>query len=333
MPQIHYLNVKNGDCSWIKHYDGKISVIDVNNAFSKSKTDKVNDLAKSEGAKYISEILSKGNFNQKNYPVNPIEYLKKHSVTSVFRFILTHPDMDHMDGIEDFFDEFSPVNFWDTENTKELADFSSGRYQESDWDFYIKHRDGVVQNPKRLTLYSGAKGKYFNEDENGNGGGNGITILAPTKELMRNANLTEDWNDASYVILYQTEGKKIIFGGDASDDTWNYLMENHKENISDIDLLIAPHHGRKSSCSYDFLKIMKPKVTFFGNADKATHLAHDMFNNLGLYKITNNQGNCLIAELSNSTLNIFVTNKRFAEAENPSTFYDSDVQGYYIKSI
>jgi len=36
-------------------------------------------------------------------PVNPIEYLRDRGISEVFRFILTHPEMDHMDGIKDFF--------------------------------------------------------------------------------------------------------------------------------------------------------------------------------------------------------------------------------------
>ena len=132
MAQIHYLNVRNGDCSFIKHNDAKVSVIDVNNAFLEKRILKKGQYQSNMVFKSLNEQLSKANFNQKDYPVNPIEYLRNHSINSVFRFILTHPDMDHMDGIEDFFEAFSPLNFWDTDNTKDLVDFSSGRFQESD---------------------------------------------------------------------------------------------------------------------------------------------------------------------------------------------------------
>lgn len=72
-----------------------------------------------EQRKGLSGLLGRTvNFNQKAYPVNPISYLKKHGISAVFRFILTHPDMDHMDGIKDFFEEFEPINFWDIHNNK-----------------------------------------------------------------------------------------------------------------------------------------------------------------------------------------------------------------------
>ena len=80
----------------------------------------------------------RGNFNQKAHPVNPLSYLKKQSISSVFRFVLTHPDMDHMDGIKALFDEFPPTNFWDTNNQKELdsSSWSGSPYNQADWEFY-----------------------------------------------------------------------------------------------------------------------------------------------------------------------------------------------------
>ena len=35
MAVIHFLNVKQGDCTFIQHNDGKVTVIDVCNAFNK----------------------------------------------------------------------------------------------------------------------------------------------------------------------------------------------------------------------------------------------------------------------------------------------------------
>jgi hypothetical protein len=62
--------------------------------------------------------------------------------------------MDHMDGIEAFFDAFSPTNLWDTDNEEE-KDFAAAeqKYRESDWLFSKKLRDGKSKSdPKRLTL-------------------------------------------------------------------------------------------------------------------------------------------------------------------------------------
>lgn len=327
MATIHYLNVKNGDCSIIQHNDRKVSVIDVNNA-DEPKT-------KSSFEEALKKAILSGsqNKNQKDYPVNPIHYMTERGIDGVFRFILTHPDMDHMDGIKAFFNHFQPANFWDTDNTKEDMDFDGSPYNEEDWEFYKSMRDGKVSTPNRLTLYSGAKGQFYNIDSEGKSGGNGLYILAPTAELLSIANKEQSFNDSSYVILYKVEKRKILFGGDADDRTWTYLLENHENDISNVDLLIAPHHGRKSSCTYEFLRTVNPKITFFGNADKESHLAHDMFKRLRLERITNNQGNCLIADISSSGMHIYVTHEAFAKQYNSSGRYNSIVKGYYVKSI
>lgn len=330
MAEIHFLNVGNGDCSYIKHNNGRISVIDVNNAYLPTRQTKVNE--HEQRLRQFLENKRRGDYNQKANPVNPIDYLKQHGVADVFRFILTHPDMDHMDGIEDFFEVFTPTNFWDTENTKKLADFSSGRFNESDWDFYkdLRRGNGLA---KRLTLYDGARGAYFNKDADGTSSGNGLYILAPTPSLIEKANNTENWNDSSYVILYRCENRKILFCGDADNNTWLHLLEHHKEDLQGIDLLIAPHHGRKSSCSYEFLEVMKPKLTFFGNTDKASHLATDMFRKLNLRVITNNQGGCLIASIAENKIHIYVTHEAFAIDQFGGSHYNSVLQGYYALTI
>ena len=68
--------------------------------------------------------------------------------------------------------------------------------------------------PKRLTLYSGARGHYYNQASDGTGGGDGFHVLAPTKELVAAANEADnDYNHCSYVILYRTGDSKIVFGG------------------------------------------------------------------------------------------------------------------------
>ena len=95
MRRVHFLNVKNGDCSIIQHSSGRVTVIDVCNA----RPTNVYAEALLKGAAAL-DPGKLGNFNQKKYPVNPISYMRDRGITSVFRFVLTHPDMDHLDGIE-----------------------------------------------------------------------------------------------------------------------------------------------------------------------------------------------------------------------------------------
>ena len=58
-----------------------------------------------------------------------------------------------MDGIEAFFDEFRPTNFWDTDNTKKMpaSSWQGSQYRESDWKFY-KHVRDTDPDPDPQTL-------------------------------------------------------------------------------------------------------------------------------------------------------------------------------------
>ena len=232
---FHFLNVKEGDCSIIEHGSGHVSVIDVCNARKTSQP-----ISLLDALYWATKASVPGNFQQKKHPVNPIEYLHKFGIYSVFRFALTHPDMDHMDGIKDFFDEFTPANFWDTDNNKKMEFEEGSQYREEDWLFYKYLRDTNPQdNPKRLTLFSGDDGIHRTKDWNGNSPGDAFYTLAPTPELVKQANKNgEDYNDASYVFLYCGAGGRILLCGDAHDNTWEHILNTWEDHVKDVDISI-----------------------------------------------------------------------------------------------
>jgi len=333
---FHFLNVKQGDCSIIEHASGHVSVIDVCNARLPTPQTNASAILLESLENAIKAAFSgiNGNFNQKSYPVNPIEYLKKFGINSVFRFLVTHPDMDHLDGIKDFFAAFPPVNYYDTDNTKEMEWASGSPYRQEDWEFYKSLRDsGSGSNPNRLAIYSGDEGIHRRKDWNGNAPGDAFFTLAPTPALVAQANQSSgDYHDASYVIMYWGAGGKIILSGDSHDATWEHIIENHEDLVKDADLLIAPHHGRDSDRSYQFLNVVNPKMTFFGNAS-SEYLAYDAWRSRGLEFITNNQANCMVVNTQGPNLDLYVTHEKFARAYNENTWWSSIYQGWFLKTI
>lgn len=326
MAIIHFLNVKNGDCTLIQHSSGRNTLIDISNG------NDINEFYKAESV--LEENLSpKGNFKQKLYPVNPIKYLQDLEINQIFRFILTHPDMDHMDGIKKLFNTFKVVNFWDTRNNKAIEIFANnGSYKKEDWEFYQEIRNSNLK-PTVLHLLSGSKNRFFNENYNGQGDGDGLYILAPTTDLIQEANNTKDYNDCSYVILYNKNGKKIIFAGDSGKKTWDYILNKYKELVSNIDVLIAPHHGRKSGGNEEYLDILKPKLTLFGNAN-SEYLDYSSWNNKNLNFITNNQVGSIILDTDGENgIDVFVTNENFAKKNNKINSYSEKYKGWYIRTI
>ena len=158
-------------------------------------------------------------------------------------------------------------------------------------------------------------------------------VLAPTQNLVDKANEANDkYNDCSYVILYRTGQNRIVFGGDSHDDTWGHILAEHTNEVTDIDLLIAPHHGRKSGRSYEFLDILKPTLTFFGNA-RSEHLAYRAWYNRGLSIVTNNQANCMVVDAGTSPMILYVTHKHFARRVNPKTTFSNAFKAWYVGPI
>lgn len=331
MPTIHYLNVKQGDCSVIQHASGHVSVIDVCNAKPVAPLTEavLRGFAKAE--KGIG-----GNFQQKKYPVNPVSYLKQHGIGSVFRYVQTHPDMDHMDGISAFFEEFRPLNLWDTDNVKEMEDSSwrESPYDEGDWKFYKHLRDSTPnEDPRRLALLSGASGQFYNVAADGTPGGDGLYVLAPTADLVQHANDTDDdYNCCSYVLLYKTGSNRIVFGGDSHDLTWEHILDKYRADVTDIDLLIAPHHGRRSGRSYDFLDTLRPTLTFFGNA-RSEDLAYSAWGNRGLFFVTNNQANCMVVDARDHPMSLYVTHENYARRVNEFTWYSDKFKAWYVCDV
>ena len=330
MANIHFLNVNQGDCSVVVHDSGRITVIDVCNAKPMDRTDEEQTAVMARLEKGPS-----GDFRQRKYPVNPVSYLQDRGIENVFRYVQTHPDLDHMDGIRAFFDRFRPLNFWDTENNKEIENSAWARspYDKEDWKFYKHLRDSNPnENPRRLTLLDNARGQYWNVGDNSRDG-DGLHVLAPTQKLIDSANQTDrDYNDCSYVLLYRTEDNRIIFGGDSHDDTWDHILEVHRNEVADVDLLIAPHHGRDSGRSYEFLDVLRPTLTFFGNA-RSQHLAYSAWRDRGLSYVTNNQANCMIVDASRTPMVLYVTHENFARRVNPLTFFDVAYQAWYVGPI
>lgn len=311
MATIHFLNVLEGDCNIIQHDSGRTTVIDISNGYNDYDTAEETAVKNSQIRQdmYLrTQVPSdKKDYQQKGKPDNPISYLNQKGIKDIFRFIVTHPDMDHLDGIKDFFEEFNVSNIWDTNNKKEISDkANSGGYNMEDWKFYKGIRDGEIEPCKRLTYYSGNSNHYYNEDY--------IEILSPTPSILNSCNEKGDWNDSSYVLLYtppKSNGEhwKILFAGDSEDLTWEHIVNKHPEKVKNIDILFAPHHGRDSGRNFDFLKSLTPTVTLFGNAN-SKHLAYTKYPQT---RITNNQAGYIILDISEEQIEIYVKNFEFAK--------------------
>lgn len=312
--EIHYLNVDEGDCSVIKHDSGRITMIDICCGNLSQEQQELGESLKQADFSAATEGL-RGNFNQKAYPINPIDWISKLTDSRIFRFVATHPDMDHLDGLKALFtSKFKPHNFWDTENDKQMdASSDFGEYNKEDWSFYQKLHTENTLGVTRLFLKEGAKGRFYNQDaDDGSGEGDRIKILSPSKKIEQVVSETGNVNDISYVLLMTTAaGRKVLFCGDSEKDAWDILLKRYEKDLENIDILIAPHHGRKTGGNDNYLSVLKPKFSILGNA-KSGHMGYSAWNNRQLIHFTNNQLGSVIFNETKQGFEVYVTCKNAA---------------------
>ena len=110
-------------------------------------------------------------------------------------------------------------------------------------------------------------------------------------------------------------------------------LEEMEDDVKDIDILFAPHHGRKSGGNDEYLDTLNPKVTLLGNA-KSKHLDYSSFNNRGLIHYTNNEtGNVIISVDENGEIKGYCTCESFASDENEETYWDDDLDAWWLFEI
>src|SRR5256885_8759987 len=129
--RFHFLNVGHGDCTFVELPSGRLMLIDINNSKSLSDKEKAG-LAAARGISTY-EFSRPGSYNYalnkswedyyEDMLVDPHDYYRANfDGRHIFRYVQTHPDMDHMSGLHRFFweEEVPLVNFWDVAHAKQL---------------------------------------------------------------------------------------------------------------------------------------------------------------------------------------------------------------------
>lgn len=328
MPRVHFLNVHPGDCTIIEHVSERVTMVDICDGYI--------DTAEQRTKRSFAQLMEMlepslnpgGDFRMRDYPTNPLDYLQSVGITDVWRFILSHPDMDHMDGLAALVENVGIKNFWEAGIVRDKPSFDGGGFSEADWDCYEALRAGLQPSVTTLHPRAGARFAFANQGKDGVGNGDGLSILAPDRTLVDEASAGSDINDGSYVLLYRSQGGRIIIPGDAHDGTWDYVLKHHADAVENCSVLLAPHHGRDSKRDYEFLSHIKPKFTLFGLAP-SEHLAYPAWNNRELPFITSNQAGNVVLEIFPGHIEVYVENERFAAAcgvTNPT----KNSQGYTL---
>lgn len=178
------------------------------------------------------------------------------------RFISTHPDEDHIRGLQYYNEQIGVNNFYCVQNTATKSD------ETTDFKEYCTLRD----SGKAFNIYKGCKRKWMNQSD-GERNSSGINILwldttnSFFQDALKIASNGESPNNISPIIQYSLKnGAKVLWMGDLETE----FMKNIEQSIEmpDIDILFAPHHGRDSGkIPESWLKKITPKIIVIGEAD------------------------------------------------------------------
>lgn len=216
------------------------------------------------------------------------------------RFISTHPDNDHIAGIEYLDQKWGIVNFYAVDNHRPIDknDESLSHYH---W-LMANRNYAIKRNIKRAWL----------NDSNDENMGSGINFLWPDIEniYFKNAlNLVakgNKMNNICPIFTYSIKGgATYMWMGDLETEMQQVFYEAYSNTITQVDILFQPHHGRKSGAVPDnLLKVLNPKLIIIGNAP-AEHINYGN----SRQTITQNTAGDIMFENDGNEVHVYTKNK------------------------
>jgi beta-lactamase superfamily II metal-dependent hydrolase len=214
---------------------------------------------------------------------DPLGYYDRHiGSKGIFRFVATHPDMDHLTGLHRLYAQERRVleNFWhigsyDFKSQSTAADWQDSRYDQRDWETYKQLCDST-DNPRAIIARRWLSNHYWAED--------GVEIWAPTQELVDQAVKLDLPNIGSMILKVSFGGRSVVLGGDAtSQQTWKTIYP--ETTMTGISVLKASHHGRKSGFHWPSVKEMAPWLTIT-SVGEVEHDATDRYRRYSTHTVS-----------------------------------------------
>jgi beta-lactamase superfamily II metal-dependent hydrolase len=235
--KVYFLNVGQGDSILIETPNGRQTIIDAG-----------------PNNKIINELSEVVPFFDRTIDI----------------IIPTHSDLDHIAGFPEILRRFNVKNYFD-----------SGYVDDDDLNNEIRL---LIQNENGINVGKISRGDNIILDKEHN---ISLEILWPPANYE-----TKENNNRSIVARLDYSETSFLFTGDAGFDVEKILLENsitknsnvtntdnststknNLENILDVDILKAGHHGSKTASSQEFLEKVTPELTII-SAGKDNKFGH-----------------------------------------------------------
>lgn len=214
-------------------------------------------------------LLSDSDYKENNRQKEIIDEIVSESEGRVRRFISTHPDHDHIAGIEELFKR------WPTKNFYAVSNDIPGNEDDDSLTKYIE-----LKKHHNYAIKEGISRKWLN-DRDANHGSSGICFQWPIldneffKAALTKVKKGEEVNNICPVFTYSiNQGPTYMWMGDLETEMQEAYYNSCKDRIPKVDILFQPHHGRTSGAvPKDLLNALDPQIIVIGNAP-SNHISY-----------------------------------------------------------
>ncbi len=163
--------------------------------------------------------------------------------------IITHYDADHAGGADELLTRISADNI------------------------YLPIFDGENDIREELEAEYSEKIQWVNED----------LVLSDANITIYASQQTDDANESSLCVLFQPEKCDILITGDRSFDGELELLD--RVELPDLEILVAGHHGSRTSTSLELLKEIKPEIALIsaGANNRYGHPTQETLERLNIF--------------------------------------------------
>lgn len=220
-----------------------------------------------------------------------VSYIKALGIEEIDILIGTHPDADHVGGLDAIIDVFNIGNFYMPSIAVTTKTFQSVL---------------ASAKAKNLTVQSAQKGIDLQFDSNCR-----TDVLSPTKK-------SKDSNEMSVVVKLACGKSSFLFSGDIEGEAEEILVDASSD--LDVDVLLVPHHGSNGSTTTELLEATTPKISLiqagkdnsYGHPGKET-LQRLKSSGTEIYR-TDEMGNIVV--IGNPQTGEYTVNKKSIDALN-----------------
>ena len=187
---------------------------------------------------------------------NVLDALDMFGVDTVDVMVATHPDQDHVAGLNSL--------------------LSDSRYEvkqvlmnptPKDTKTYQRFLEGTSQMDRKIAY----AGHVIGLDD-----AVGVEVLSPPQSTLKKGPNAGLENTNSIVMLLEYGEIEFLFTADATHVTEGWLVDNVPADKLDVDIINAPHHGSKHSSTPGFIAATSPKLVIYSaNAGNQYGHPHD----------------------------------------------------------